>query len=125
MQYSKTIADDFSDDVAVTATDGGYVYTDTVFRDEECQMAYTPAQARRLARALKRAANVAEGKPAKAKKPALPSVIVDGDGDWWYRGDDNSYTVGNALDDGWRSTAYAAHTRDEIQGLYLIKEERP
>ncbi|GAA0627438.1 hypothetical protein HPO96_37055 [Kribbella sandramycini] len=85
---------------------------------------YTPKQARQLARALKRAANVAEGKPAKKPKPR---VIVDGEGDTWYADDDGGYTLGNTEDNGFRSsyTPHVRQSRKAIRKEFGIREERP
>lgn len=96
--YSKTITDTYADTVLVEAGAGdheddtiGSVY---LTPDEDVSdFSFTPTQARSLAKALKQAANVAEGKPAKAKK--TPGTYVDCDGDVWHLCPDGKYWCGN------------------------------
>lgn len=117
MEYDKTVKDIDNDTARVAASDVDPVvelWTRQEIGHGSVYLALTPKAARRLARHLKRAANVAEGKPAKA--PKRPDVI-DGDGDVWH----------------WRGTGYILHNcdRDEpvplehIRREYGIREERP
>lgn len=134
-EYHKAVADTYERSVTVDAYPEidlagvrGRVYLDG---DKLHGYSLTAAQARRLARALKRAANVAEGKPAKPPKgPKFPRVIVDSDGDSWYRtddGDEDRYTLGNTPDNGWRAPARWAsdQTSAHVRAQYGIAEERP
>ena len=89
--YRKTISDTASDTATVE------VAGTVDLRVTDDLMCFTPAQARKLARALKRAANVAEGKPAKAPKAETktgPAIYEDRDGDLWYRGPNGLYKCG-------------------------------
>jgi hypothetical protein len=95
--YEKTIPDHFGDPVVVTLDTDDTValrVTDCTRGGATSDATLTPDTARRVARALKRAANVAEGKPAKAKKPR---TIVDGHGDRWSRNADGTYTMHGAV----------------------------
>lgn len=108
MQYEKTIKDVFDDaaDVSVTGERVQVLSADV-------DMLYTPKQARRLARALKRAANVAEGKPAKAKRR-----VIDGDGDTWKLGDNGLYSLPS-------EPHMPPRSLDAIRNTYGIAGERP
>lgn len=100
-QYEKHVKDALNDSARVW-TCGGYVGLQ--YPEGLRNMAYTPEQARRLARALKRAANVAEGKPAKAKKaPKVPTEFRDGDGDYWYLSPNGFYGIDAPSDTAHRS----------------------
>lgn len=84
-------------------------------RSREVDAFVKPQDARRLARALNRAANVAEGKPAKKPKPA---EIIDGEGDTWYLHTNGKYSLRQRPnpDD-------AVMTRRKIREEYGIKVE--
>lgn len=84
MSYEKTIRDHAGDGIDVAALPDGEDQEPRVRTEsDDLTMLYTPSQARKLAKALKRAANVAEGKPAKTPK-AKQATITDGDGDTWH-----------------------------------------
>lgn len=78
--YSKTVRDVDGDPARVT-TSGG-TWPEVVLRcrvgdgegRDETTLALLPVDARRLARALRRAARVAEGKPARKPKARTPQV---------------------------------------------------
>jgi hypothetical protein len=109
--YEKTIRDTFNDETHVSVENGDRVHLRVGAPDD---MLYTPKQARQLARALKRAANVAEGKPAKAKKPA---VIVDHEDDTWHLTANGKYSLS-------LTNERAVCTRAMIRRDYGIREER-
>jgi hypothetical protein len=119
MEYDKTVKDIENDTARVAASDVDPV-VELCTRQEighgSVYLALTPKAARRLARHLKRAANVAEGKPAKAPKPQL---IIDGVGDTWHLSDNGHYWCGTS------PSRHAAWTRVEIRNRYGIREERP
>ena len=117
MQYEKHVKDSLGDPARVW-TGGGHVGLQ--YPQGERNMAYTPKQARRLARALKRAANVAEGKPAKAPKPA---VIVDGEGDRWRHAGRGLYTCEGHELDCTNPDLHVRQTPDAIREAYGIRDE--
>jgi hypothetical protein len=96
VQYDKTIKDTYGDDAVVEAGNGGNVYLHV---GADGDMSYTPAQARALAKALKRAANVAEGKPAKPAKAkkvqeiAGPEIVENRIGIQLHRNADGTYSA--------------------------------
>lgn len=106
MQFPKTITDTAGDSTQVrVAGDEVHVSADT--GRGPAPMYFTPKQARRLAKTLKRAANVADGKPAKPK----PNTITDNDGDVWHLRTDGAYVFAGG--DPMR--------RSEIKRLYGIR----
>lgn len=115
MQHGKTIKDTYGDDVIVDTLGNVYLTVNDSASRSSANASLTPEQARKIARALKRAANVAEGKPAKAPKP---SVIVDGDGDDWHLSANGCYALFGPTDD-------ANRTRSYLRAEYGIQEERP
>ena len=123
MQYAKNLQDTYGDEVIVEADDEGYegaVYlkvSDFCGAEDGVSTAeLTPAAARSLAKALKQAANVAEGQPAKKSKPA---EIVDGEGDRWVLNDGGTYNYEFA--DG--NTYYMGRTRNDVRRQFGIDEE--
>ncbi|MGW5402652.1 hypothetical protein [Streptomyces sp. NPDC003952] len=107
-EYTKTIRDTFEDTAEVSGASGSV--------DVELStrlLIMTPAQARALAKALKRAANVAEGKPAKASKP---DSFVDGDGDTWHLSPNGFYSLDEP------STG-AHRTMRDVRREYGIQDE--
>ncbi|WP_405061912.1 hypothetical protein OG474_09725 [Kribbella sp. NBC_01505] len=77
--YEKAIKNQYGDGVSVTVEDDGFVWLSVSDHGEVCSDDLMPTTARKIAKALKRAANVAEGKPAKQ-----PKSVQDVDGDRWY-----------------------------------------
>lgn len=106
--YNKTVRDTYEDsavvevdDVTSDADTRVYLTVREFAKDQVAALSLEPAQARRLARALKRAANVAEGKPAKTPK----ARVIDGDGDVWERVGDDLYCCPSETHLGDRSVA--------------------
>lgn len=75
----------------------------------------TPKAARSLAKALNKAANVAEGKPARKPKPA---TITDGDDDIWYLHSNGKYSLHQRED-----ANDVIMTRRSIRDHYGLKAE--
>lgn len=97
MQYEKTVKDTYGDNVNVETESNSNVYL-FVFdsaADSRSIASLTPDQAREVAKRLKRAANVAEGKPAKANKG--PAALYDRDGARWDRTAAGRYAFLGAL----------------------------
>lgn len=114
--YSKVLRDCVDDEITVTALrdeDDDYARVRT---DGEGTMLYTPKQARKVAKALVRAANVAEGKPAKPPKP--PAAVTDGEGDTWHRNPDGTYSCAGCL-----SEWYTNKSLDYVRDTYGIQGE--
>lgn len=87
--YSKTVKDNYGDPTTVEADKGNLVVeviTDT--GSDRVEMVFSPAAARKLARHLRKAADVAEGKDSE------PETYVDIDGDYWYPAADGNYWCG-------------------------------
>jgi hypothetical protein len=121
MEYDKTVKDIENDTANVAASDVDPVvelWTRQEIGPGSVYLALTPKAARRLARHLKRAANVAEGKPAKAPKVSANQAreIVD------------RYGIVRTLRDNGRyscATPTGILTREEIDCHYGIAEVRP
>lgn len=124
MQYDKTIKDTEGDTARVAADPTDLVvelWTRQEIGPGSVYLALAPDAARRLARALKQAANVAEGKPAKEPKP--PRVLVDGEGDKWDRVGRGLYTCRGHEYDCTRPGFHVRQTPDAIRERYGIREE--
>lgn len=114
MQYEKTVKDTYGDDVVVDTCGNVYLTVNDSARDSVAKASLTPEQARKIARALKRAANVTEGKPAK---PPKPSVLFDRDGAPWDLVDSGRYVYSGTL---------PGLTRNDLAAAYgPLTEERP
>ena len=124
MQYDKTIKDTEGDTARVAADPTDLVvelWTRQEIGPGSVYLALAPDAARRLARALKQAANVAEGKPAKEPKP--PRVLVDGEGDKWDRVGRGLYTCRDHEYDCTVPEHHVRQTPDAIRERYGIREE--
>lgn len=93
MTYEKIIKDT-EGDTARVVTQGADrnvdFWTQQATGDQRVYLNLPPKAARALAKALREAANVAEGKPNKAPKP---ETVDDGDGDTWYLHANGKYSL--------------------------------
>lgn len=101
MQYDKTIKDTEGDTARVAADPTDLVvelWTRQEIGPGSVYLALAPDAARRLARALKQAANVAEGKPAKApRKDAPPQGVISGSGIMFRRDPNGTYSTSGCI----------------------------
>ncbi|MGZ0151898.1 hypothetical protein ACXJJ3_32910 [Kribbella sp. WER1] len=87
-----------------------------------------PVKARKIARAILKAANVAEGKPENEglsallnnPRPAFPALLIDDDGDTWDL-DENGETYTCRDMNG--SPYYTHRTYDDVKASWGIKTE--